>query len=144
MPPPTKHRRDLLTGVPNRAGKARPAVNPPVSTHDGSMLVIDPKGELVTVTAGHRTEWLSQRVVVLDPFGVMSDQASSGSAGFGAIQVHTPNRSIQIENIGRSSPVVREMSSCDERHWDDCARAVIKGMLTTAAVTHPRRHRIDA
>ena len=59
----------LLTVAPARQGKGINVVIPNLLHYAGSVIVTDPKGELVAVTAKHRKERLGQKVVVFKPVG---------------------------------------------------------------------------
>ena len=59
----------LITIAPTGAGKGRSCIIPALLRHDGPLIVIDPKGENVAVTARRRRE-MGDRVIILDPFGI--------------------------------------------------------------------------
>ena len=61
--------RHAMTIAGSRAGKGRAAIIPNMLRYPGSVLAIDPKGELALATAQVRATSLGQRVCVLDPFG---------------------------------------------------------------------------
>ena len=65
-----------LTIAPTGAGKGRSSLIPTLLTHRGSCVVVDPKGEAAAVTAQRRRE-MGQRVVMLDPFHLASEQTDS-------------------------------------------------------------------
>lgn len=56
--------------APPGAGKGQGFVIPNCLFYQGSMVVIDPKGENAAITSRHRAEYLSQDVHVIDPFGL--------------------------------------------------------------------------
>lgn len=58
-----------VTIAPTGAGKGRSALIPTLLTYGGAVIVIDPKGENLAVTARRRRE-MGQKVIVLDPMGV--------------------------------------------------------------------------
>lgn len=62
----------VLTIAPTGAGKGRSCIIPALLRHPGPVIVIDPKGENVAVTARHRRE-MGQEVVVLDPMGITGE-----------------------------------------------------------------------
>lgn len=64
--------RHLLTVAPTRSGKGTTAIVPNLLTYEGSMLVIDPKGENALITAKRRKE-MGQDVHVVDPWGIAAD-----------------------------------------------------------------------
>ena len=59
----------LITVAPTGTGKGVGSVVPALLSHEGSAIVVDPKGENYAVTAEFRRS-LGQHVHVLDPFGV--------------------------------------------------------------------------
>ncbi|HEY3783562.1 MAG TPA: type IV secretory system conjugative DNA transfer family protein [Fimbriimonadaceae bacterium] len=56
--------------APPGSGKGQGFVLPNCVFYQGSMVVIDPKGENAAMTARHREAGLKQRVHVIDPFGL--------------------------------------------------------------------------
>lgn len=58
-----------VTVAPTGGGKGRSALIPTLLTYEGAVIVIDPKGENLAVTARRRRE-MGHRVIVLDPMGV--------------------------------------------------------------------------
>jgi len=59
----------LMTIAPTGAGKGVGCVIPALLRYPGPVIVIDPKGENVAITARRRRE-MGQRVVVIDPMGL--------------------------------------------------------------------------
>lgn len=62
--------RHILTIAGSRSGKSACLLIPNLLLYPGSVMVIDPKGELAEATARQRRAALGQDVFVLDPFGV--------------------------------------------------------------------------
>lgn len=60
----------LLTVGPPGTGKSRGVAVWNLLQYPGSMLVTDPKGQLVKWSAAHRQKRLGQEIAVLDPFGL--------------------------------------------------------------------------
>ncbi|GJL65869.1 MAG: hypothetical protein NPIRA05_08400 [Nitrospirales bacterium] len=60
--------RHMITVPGSRAGKGVSVIIPKLIFYPGSVLAIDPKGELASITVRRRAEGLSQKVFVLDPF----------------------------------------------------------------------------
>jgi type IV secretion system protein VirD4 len=56
--------------IPTRGGKSRDYIVQMLTTFDGSVYVIDPKGQLAAITARYRREVLKQDVCVLNPFNI--------------------------------------------------------------------------
>ena len=66
-----KVKSHLLTVAPPRSGKGLSAVVPAMLHFMGSLVVIDPKGELAAMTAKHRAERLGQDVFLLNPHRIL-------------------------------------------------------------------------
>lgn len=61
--------RHLLTVAPTRSGKGTTQIIPNLLTYEGSVLVIDPKGENAAISARRRHE-MGQEVHIVDPWGI--------------------------------------------------------------------------
>jgi len=85
--------RHLCTVAGNRAGKGRSLIINNLLTYPGSVIVIDPKGDLAVETAAHRSGVLGQKVVLLDPF----DSAGGQLADF--VGTFNPLRSVDPTDI---------------------------------------------
>ena len=68
--------RHLVTIAPTGAGKGRGVIIPNLLRFEGSVIVIDPKGETWHVTARRRKE-MGQEVRLLDPFGAVSKRTDA-------------------------------------------------------------------
>lgn len=137
--------RHALTIAGSRAGKGRSVVVPTLLGYQGSVLAIDPKGELATITARHRAQVLGQRVFVLDPFGTVTGHAATCRAGFNPMTVLRPDSPTLIEDAGLIGDglVVREDGGSKDPHWDESARGFIEGVVVhvaTAPEHDGRRH----
>lgn len=66
----------LMTVAPTGAGKGTGCIVPALLRYPGPVIVIDPKGENVAITARRRRE-MGQRVVVIDPLGVTDQHADT-------------------------------------------------------------------
>jgi type IV secretion system protein VirD4 len=64
--------RHIMLVAGSRAGKGVSFVLPNLLLYEGSVLAIDPKGELARETA-RRRHMMGQKTIVLDPFGVSKD-----------------------------------------------------------------------
>jgi type IV secretion system protein VirD4 len=124
--------RHLLTIAPTGAGKGRGVIIPNLLRFEGSVIVIDPKGETWHVTHRRRKE-MGQQVLLLDPFqavgrrtdslnpfdlfnrpGALLDALFAGDAGF--------HKEPFWDNWGRSLmsgviAAVAETASANERHF---------------------------
>ena len=67
----------LLTVAPAGAGKSVATIIPNLLGHLGSVVVLDPKGELYQATAEHRHTRLGHKIIRLDPFGLAGPAGTS-------------------------------------------------------------------
>lgn len=68
--------RHAMAIAGTRSGKSLTLLIPNLLRYPGSVLVLDPKGELVRATAAARRR-MGQKVIVLDPFGVSGETTAS-------------------------------------------------------------------
>jgi type IV secretion system protein VirD4 len=128
----------ILTVAPTGAGKGIGCVIPNLLDYPGSVLVTDPKGENYAVTARRRRA-LGQRVMALDPFGLVG-----GSACFNPLDELDP-AGFQIADDAAALAemlVVREpRESGDSVFWSEEAKALLTGLIIHATTSEapPRR-----
>lgn len=131
--------RHMLTVAGSRAGKGRGAIVPNLVFYPGSVLVIDPKGDLAKETADWRANMLGQKTVVLDPFDTATDVLGKRySGGFNPMTLLSPASPSLIEDAGVIADALIVSSPGEKNpHWNDSARS----FLTTAILhiaTDPR------
>lgn len=121
--------RHLFTAAGSRAGKSVSLIVPNLLRYAGSVLVIDPKGDLARETCHHRARALGQRVFVLDPFGVSGPKTLPYRATFNPLQgvdaINDPEVLFDIAAMLADALVVRSASVSDP-HWDDASRAFVE------------------
>ncbi len=88
--------RHMITVAGSRAGKGVSVIVPNLIYYSGSILAIDPKGELASITARRRAEGLGQKVIVLDPFNRTSEVARPYKASFNPMGILTENTRISL------------------------------------------------
>lgn len=127
--------RHIVTVAGSRAGKSSTVLIPNLRRYPGSVVVLDPKGELVRATAAHRAR-MGQRVFVLDPFGETGVPTAS----------HNPFAEL---GMGKSEHVAADaaqladaliISNNKDPHWTDSAKNLIRGFtlhLMSSATTLP-------
>lgn len=135
--------RHVVTIAGSRAGKGRSAIIPTLLTYQGSVLAIDPKGELATITARQRERY-AQRILALDPFEILKDGAARHRARFNPLTILRADSPSLIEDAGliADALVVQESGNKDP-HWDSSARNFIEGVIVhvvTAPNYENRRH----
>lgn len=124
--------RHIVTVAGSRAGKGRAAIIPNLLTYPGSMVVIDPKGDLAAVTAARRA-YMGHKVHVLDPFNV---SGRSGQAG----ATYNPLRELRVgsptlvEDAGMiADAIVMKNKDAKDPHWDESAFRLIETLVLHVA-----------
>lgn len=119
----------------SRAGKGRSCLIPTLLEYGGSVLALDPKGELADITARRRQE-LGQRVCIVDPFGVTAKRSQALRVGFNPmtlLEQRSATGGVEpsdrlIEDAGLIADALVPGEGHDP-HWDDSARTLIEGLL---------------
>lgn len=131
--------RHVMTVAGSRAGKGVSAVVPNLLTYPGSVLAIDPKGELACLTARHRQERLGQKVYVLDPFERVPASAAPVKASYNPMTILSDPQTGElsrdaIEDAGLIADALVVPSGGDT-HWDDSARHLLEGIILHVATS---------
>ncbi|MFV2093796.1 MAG: type IV secretory system conjugative DNA transfer family protein, partial [Hyphomicrobiales bacterium] len=122
--------RHAITIAGSRAGKGRAAIIPNMLRYSGSVLAIDPKGELALATAKVRAEKLGQQVCVIDPFGTTGDALSDYRKSFNPMALMRPASAVEDAVLMTDALVVTGGS---DPHWDESARSFIEGVILEVA-----------
>ncbi|AHB47709.1 conjugal transfer protein TraG [Hyphomicrobium nitrativorans NL23] len=115
--------RHVVTVAGTRAGKSSTVLIPNLCRYPGSVLVLDPKGELARATAGHRQR-MGQRVYVLDPFGETEFATAS----------HNPFDELESGSAQRIAADAAQIADAliiannKDPHWTDSARNLVRGL----------------
>ncbi|MEQ1652362.1 MAG: type IV secretory system conjugative DNA transfer family protein, partial [Hyphomicrobium sp.] len=118
--------KPLLTVASARSGKTSTILKPTLFTYPGSMLVLDPKGELAAATASHRRDYLKQSVFVLDPFGSTKLPASS----FNPLSELDPASATILDDVDLvCETMILDENGADGSHWTSSARALLRGLI---------------
>ena len=128
-----RHRTDrhLLTLAPNRAGKGVSSIMPNLLTWQGSVLVIDPKGENAIVTARRRRE-MGQKVHVLDPWGITGLEGGR----FNPLLALAPDSLDLSEDAALlADGLVLPGAKADDEFWNGEARSLLAGLLMHIVTT---------
>lgn len=116
--------RHVLTVVGTRGGKGVSLIVPNLLTYDGSVIAIDPKGELAAITARARQK-KGQKVVVLDPF----DTSKTGAKGsFNPLDMLDPGSDTVIDDASLIADSLI-IGSEREPHFTDTARILVKSLI---------------
>lgn len=118
----------LITIAPTGAGKGRDCIVPNLLTYEGSMVVLDPKGENYDITHKFREEALGQRVFLLDPFGTTRSNERP-SETFNPLDVfdQLDQKSVSPREFGSliADFVMAGATSLREPFWDEMALTLI-------------------
>lgn len=128
----TRDNRHMLTVAGSRGGKGVSLIVPNLLLYDGSVIAIDPKGELAAITSRARRQ-KGQTVVVLDPFGV-SGCADRGS--FNPLDQLDPASGTVKDDAGIIADALI-VGSEREPHFTDTARILVKTLILYVLTLEP-------
>lgn len=145
--------RVLVAG--SRSGKLTDVIAPQLIDYPGSVLAIDPKGELAHITAhrrgpgaelngGRQIDGLGQRVYVLDPFRRCEDWLEEFQAAYNPLDMIDPASPDAVGDAGiiADAIVIRNPDAKDP-HWDESALAFLEGVILHVATSPEYRARRD-
>jgi type IV secretion system protein VirD4 len=113
--------------APTGVGKGVSCVIPFLKTCPDSCVVVDFKGENARLTAEHRRRKFGHRVVVLDPFKVMTSKPDS----FNPVQFIDPSSTTALDECrDLASALVVRTGQEKEPHWNDSAETWIAAMIS--------------
>ena len=127
----------LMTIAPTGAGKGVSVIIPNLLTYPGSVIAIDIKGELSQVTARRRRE-MGQRVVILDPFGLVTDKTDALNP-FDLFRLPGADAESDAEMLATQFAVDHSFST--DRYWDDTGRGLTAGLIAHLATAEPLAER---
>lgn len=129
--------RPMVTIAGARAGKTSTVLEPNLYLYPGSMIVLDPKGELAKRTALLRRA-CGHAVHVLDPFG----QSGVKTSCFNVLSELNPAAASIVDDVAEiTQAIVVEDPHASSRHWNDSARELVKGLiLFTLTLPSEDRH----
>ncbi|WP_426424155.1 type IV secretory system conjugative DNA transfer family protein [Bradyrhizobium genosp. A] len=128
--------RPMVTIAGARAGKTSTVLEPNLYLYSGSMLVLDPKGELAKSARFRRA--MGHDVYVLDPFG----QSEEPSASFNPLAELDPDNPSLVDDIASiANALVPDSGDARSKHWDESARTLLTGLiLLTLTLRESERH----
>jgi type IV secretion system protein VirD4 len=124
--------------APTGRGKGTGLVVPNLLTYSGSCVVVDCKGELAQLTAAHRRRVFGHKVVLLDPFKVVTQKPDTLNP-LSFIRTDSP----QALDDGRaiSEATVVRTGEEKEPHWNDSAELWIWAMIALVLFKAPPERR---
>lgn len=116
--------RHVVTVGPNGSGKSRRLLLPNLIDLTGwSMLVVDPKGELATMTGKHRAD-RGNKIVRLNPF----DALKLGSDGFNPVAALDPrSEDFPDDALGLAEALIRVEGK--DPHWSQSAQDLVAALI---------------
>jgi type IV secretion system protein VirD4 len=131
--------RHLLTVAPTRSGKGVSSIVPNLLLHEGSALVVDPKGENALITARRRgagdpnrkIAGMGQDVVLLDPWDISASALGLKSGSFNPLDWIKLDDPDAAENafLLADAIVVKQGGHGDNAFWDEEAKALLMGIV---------------
>lgn len=131
--------RHMITIAPTRKEKGVAAIIPNLLTYDGSVLVVDPKGENAMVTAKHRAEELGQDVRVVDPWSITGLASSCINPMDWLVKGDVD---IGEKALLLSDAIIVAMGD-NEQFWTEEAKALLLGVLLLVALDETYAGRRD-
>lgn len=126
--------RHLLTVAGSRAGKSVGLVSN-LLFYQGSILALDCKGELSTLTAARRAA-LGQEIKIVDPFGIVPEHLAKYRASFNPMVILTLDSPTFLEDAAFiAESIVVQSADQKEPHWDESAKNFIEGVIILVATS---------
>jgi type IV secretion system protein VirD4 len=128
------------------SGKSTAALVPNLCIHRGSLLCVDPKGELAAVTAARRGQGkgvsgLGQSVYVLDPFGIVPGFQTAAYNVFDEVsRVAGYDADRAVSYAGKIAEALVKGESRDV-YWDNAAKTFLRGLVLFILVHDPPEKR---
>jgi type IV secretion system protein VirD4 len=124
----------------SRAGKGRACIQPNLLRYAGSVLAIDPKGELALATAKARMA-LGQKVCVIDPFNTTKGKLERCRCGFNPVEqmlrdVPPDDPERKPESLIEDAMLIADalvLKAGHDPHWDESALTFIEGVILEVA-----------
>ena len=135
----TNDNRHLTLISGNRGGKTSTVLLPNLYSYPGSIIVIDPKGELAAKSAAHRKDVLGQDVYVLDPFGITGKPAidAFGATGlrpdlraqFNPLLELDPLSNNVVDDAALVAEAVIPDMTGEAAYWSMAAKNLVQGLI---------------
>lgn len=136
----------LITFAGSRAGKGISVILPNLMLYAGSMIVIDAKGELATITAARRgngtasVKGMGQAVHLLDPYGVAQNSAPQYRATFNPMDRIAAGNDDSGDDAGLIAESLIVSTGREDSHWTMSGRNLLKALILVMGLTLPPGH----
>lgn len=136
----------LVTFAGSRAGKGISVILPNLLMYSGSMIVIDAKAELATISAARRgrgtrsVKGMGQDVHLLDPFLVAENSAPTYRATFNPMAGIGAENEDSADDAGLIAESLIISTGSGDNHWTMSARNLVKALILVMALSLPAGH----
>lgn len=135
--------RHLITIAGSRSGKGVGCILPNLLTYEGSILVLDPKGENANETAERRGDGdgvpaggMGHDVYVIDPFGAADGVPDKYRGGYNPIDYLDPGSKNFIDDCDTiADAVVVTTGNESTTYFNDTAKMIIRGFVAWVATS---------
>ena len=130
-----------MTFAPNGAGKSVSVIVPNLLTYPGSVVVVDPKGALASITARKR-QAMGHRVISFDPFGAVKNIERIGPTGsYNPLDFLDPASPDLLDNVRLISESLVVGEADKNKFFSDSARTVLDGFILFVLAHYEREYR---
>lgn len=130
----------LMTIAPTGAGKGTGCIVPALLRYAGPVIVIDPKGENVAITARRRRE-MGHRVVVIDPMNI-TDQAGDTFNPLDVIDISQASAVDEVSALAHAMGMEADSGEARNRYWVQRGNHLVTGVILQALqLAHEARAR---
>lgn len=140
--------KHMVTIAGTGSGKSTAGLIPNLCSYPGSVLVIDPKGELARITAmrrsdgGNGVDGMGQSLAVFDPFGVTDFDESPSYNPFAEMEALAQlNEDSAVSFAGKIADALVRPTGATESYWDNAACTLIRGLVLYIFVQEERANR---
>lgn len=134
--------RHILTVAGSRAGKGVSLIVPNLLFWPGSVIAVDPKGELASLTASRRSwqgsAWsvgMGGEVYALDPFERVTGPGVAFRGAFNPLADLDASTDAGLEMAGQIADALIIQNQGDGAHWTQSARAFLRGLILFVCAT---------
>jgi type IV secretion system protein VirD4 len=141
--------RHLLTVAPTRSGKGVSSIIPNLLTYEGSVIIIDPKGENAMITAKRRGKGdpalgipgMGQAVHIVDPWNITSGITGLPVSRFNPLDWLDPEDEDINENaMMLADSIIAPRAGSRDEFWDEEAKALLMGILLYVATDEEEKN----
>src|SRR6185437_8078426 len=119
--------RHVITIAPSRSGKGTTAIIPTLLDYEGSVLVIDPKGQNAAVTARRRGE-MGHQVIVINPFGLHTGEPwNLPKHSFNPLAAIQPGENFVADVSSLCEALI--VTEGKDPHWSNAARDLVSAII---------------